>query len=116
MREIDLKERIKRRILQEAVDELRGKIEEEIREIRKIRGEIRERLRMMELHERPIPPVQCPMCLKDPNVCPRGVDAMCLICGVMLCGYHIGKHLEEEHLVSLTWRGLLKPKEKPPKQ
>ena len=44
----------------------------------------------------------CPICKADPKIiCPRDVDAKCLICGRSFCGGHIGKHLKVVHCVSL---------------
>lgn len=51
--------------------------------------------------------VICEDCKKDKKIkCPRNADAKCLECGAELCGYHIGKHLHEQHCISLTWRGI----------
>lgn len=48
----------------------------------------------------------CEDCLKDPEIqCKRDRDVMCLQCGRELCGFHIKRHLEEEHQISTTWRG-----------
>lgn len=56
---------------------------------------------------RRFPELFCEDCLTDPDVkCPRNKDVRCIHCGKELCGYHIVKHLEEEHVVSITWQGL----------
>lgn len=45
----------------------------------------------------------CVACLADDKIfCPRDPDAQCLICGMKLCGAHIGSHLKDYHYVSLT--------------
>jgi len=50
-----------------------------------------------------IDPYLCVDCQLDPNVtCPRDRDAKCLICGLELCGAHIGPHLTRAHCVALT--------------
>lgn len=52
------------------------------------------------------PHLFCEDCLKDSEIkCKRDKDVKCLHCGAELCGYHMGKHLTEKHLVSLTWQG-----------
>jgi hypothetical protein len=42
----------------------------------------------------------CSECQHDENIeHPRDADAKCLICGALLCGGHVMKHLEEKHCV-----------------
>ena len=53
------------------------------------------------------PELFCEDCLTDPEIkCKRDKDVKCLHCGAELCGYHMSKHLEEKHFVSLTWKGI----------
>jgi len=53
------------------------------------------------------PELFCEDCLKDPEVeCKRDLDVQCIHCGKKLCGYHMARHLEKEHLVDLNWKGL----------
>ena len=47
--------------------------------------------------------VSCPDCREDKEVLyPRNCDALCLECGGIFCGGHIGPHLEKEHCISLS--------------
>lgn len=53
------------------------------------------------------PELFCEECLNDPEIkCKRDKDVKCLHCGAELCGYHMSKHLEDKHMVSLTWMGV----------
>ena len=53
------------------------------------------------------PEIFCEECLTDTEIdCKRDKDVKCLHCGMELCGYHMGKHLEEKHFVSLEWMGI----------
>ncbi len=60
----------------------------------------------MEKHER-YPEIFCVECITDDSIsCKRDKDVKCLHCGMELCGYHIGPHLERVHFVDLEWKGM----------
>lgn len=57
--------------------------------------------------EKLFPDLFCAECLKDPEIkCKRDKDVKCLHCGTELCGYHMAIHLERDHQVSTTWKGI----------
>jgi len=50
--------------------------------------------------------ILCEACKDDDEVnCPRDKDAKCLKCGKELCAYHLFKHLQDEHQISIDWKG-----------
>jgi len=49
----------------------------------------------------------CEDCRTDKEItCPRDKDVRCFKCGKELCGYHMAKHLQESHNISITWKGV----------
>jgi len=60
-----------------------------------------------DMKEEMFPELFCEECLTDKEIkCKRDKDVKCLHCGAELCAYHMAKHLEKEHCVSTTWKGV----------